>query len=249
MIRPSQRPLPDYTTFDEWSGRRRDLYLTTQHLQETNFHVSDRIRTLCPSKRAAVDPCLRPRGHWDRPKCGSYRAECRPTWATCCCLLARSCFTQFITAVKTFSSDEMFSWLFEISSCTCNRPWSPSADQQITRMYFTVFTRARHYTITCSYADASVRCLDIRRRDERFRRNGRRHSPNWIRSLFQRDCRSWFDSTYVSLPNSRFLPNFFSWKNSCTGIIFYRPKKLQSWQHCCIRSLHPSGILSLFFPP
>ena len=101
----------------------------TTFLQETNFHVSGRIGTLSPSKPAAADPCLRPRGHWDRPKCGSYCAGYRPTWATCCCLLAKSCFTQFITAVKTFSSDEMFSWLLEISSCTCNRPLSPSADQ------------------------------------------------------------------------------------------------------------------------
>ena len=45
---PSQRPLPDNTTFN------------------TDIHAPGGIRTHNPSKRAAVDPRLRPRGHWDR---------------------------------------------------------------------------------------------------------------------------------------------------------------------------------------
>jgi hypothetical protein len=47
---PSQRPLPD----------------NTQQSQETDIHNAGGIRTHNPSKRAAVDPRLRPRGHWDR---------------------------------------------------------------------------------------------------------------------------------------------------------------------------------------
>jgi hypothetical protein len=47
----SQRPLPD----------------NTQHSQETDIHALVGIRTHNPSKRAAADPRLRPRGHWDRP--------------------------------------------------------------------------------------------------------------------------------------------------------------------------------------
>ena len=47
---PKQRPLPD----------------NTQHSQQTNIHATGRIRTRNPSKRAATDPCLVPRDHWDQ---------------------------------------------------------------------------------------------------------------------------------------------------------------------------------------
>jgi hypothetical protein len=47
---PSQRPLPD----------------KTQHSQETDIRAPGRIRTHNPSKLPAVDPRLRPHGHWDR---------------------------------------------------------------------------------------------------------------------------------------------------------------------------------------
>ena len=50
VISPTQRPLPD----------------NTQHSQQTNIHASGGIRTHNPSKRAAADPRLRPRGHRDR---------------------------------------------------------------------------------------------------------------------------------------------------------------------------------------
>ena len=49
------------TPLDEWSGRRRDLYLTTH-----NFHAPGGIRTHIRNRRAAADLRLRPRGHWDR---------------------------------------------------------------------------------------------------------------------------------------------------------------------------------------
>jgi hypothetical protein len=54
------------TPLDEGSACGRDLYLTTQHSQETDIHVSDRIRTRNPSRRAAAHPRLRPRGHRDQ---------------------------------------------------------------------------------------------------------------------------------------------------------------------------------------
>ena len=50
MINSSQRPLPDHT----------------QHSQQTYIHAPGGIRTHNLSRRAAVDPCLRPRGHCDR---------------------------------------------------------------------------------------------------------------------------------------------------------------------------------------
>ena len=56
-----------WTSLDEGSPRRRDLYLhNTQHSQEKDIHVSGGIRTLIPSNSAAADPRLRPRGHRDR---------------------------------------------------------------------------------------------------------------------------------------------------------------------------------------
>ena len=51
------------TPLDEWSVRRRDLYLTTL---TTNNHAPGRIRTHYLSRQASVDLRLRPRGNWDR---------------------------------------------------------------------------------------------------------------------------------------------------------------------------------------
>jgi hypothetical protein len=58
------------TPLDEWSARRRGLYLhrTTQHINTTNIHVPSGIRTRDPSNQAAADLRLRPRGYWDRQK-------------------------------------------------------------------------------------------------------------------------------------------------------------------------------------
>jgi hypothetical protein len=53
------------TPLDEWSARRRDLYLTTRTLT-TNIHAPGGIGTHDLSRRAAADLRLRPRGYWDR---------------------------------------------------------------------------------------------------------------------------------------------------------------------------------------
>jgi len=55
------------TPLDAWSVRRRDLYLTTHntHNRQTSMPPGW-IRTHNLSRRAAADPRLRPRGHWDR---------------------------------------------------------------------------------------------------------------------------------------------------------------------------------------
>jgi hypothetical protein len=50
VISPTQRPLPD----------------NTQHSQQTTIHATGGIRTHNTSKRAVVDPRLRPRGGWYR---------------------------------------------------------------------------------------------------------------------------------------------------------------------------------------
>jgi len=55
------------TPLDEWSARRRDLYLTTQkNSQQTSIHASDGIRTHSLSRRETADLRLRPRGYWNR---------------------------------------------------------------------------------------------------------------------------------------------------------------------------------------
>jgi hypothetical protein len=51
VISPKHRPLPD----------------NTRHSQESKHPYPDGIRTRNVIKRAAADPCLRPRGHWNRP--------------------------------------------------------------------------------------------------------------------------------------------------------------------------------------
>jgi hypothetical protein len=66
----TQRPATvGRTPLDEWSIRRRDLYLTTHNTQQTNIHAPCGIRTHNLSRRAAEDLRPRPRGHWDRHMC------------------------------------------------------------------------------------------------------------------------------------------------------------------------------------
>ena len=55
------------THLDEWSARRRDLYLTTHDTHNRqHIHASGGIRTHDLSRRAAAELRLRPRGRWDR---------------------------------------------------------------------------------------------------------------------------------------------------------------------------------------
>jgi len=54
------------TPLDEWSIRRRDLYLTTHDTRNRqNIHDPGGIRTHDLSRRAAADLRFRPRGHCD----------------------------------------------------------------------------------------------------------------------------------------------------------------------------------------
>jgi hypothetical protein len=58
------------TPLDKWSARRL-LPDNAQHSQKRDINARDGIRTRNPSKRAAADPCLRQRCHWDRLKQGT----------------------------------------------------------------------------------------------------------------------------------------------------------------------------------
>jgi hypothetical protein len=54
------------TSLDEGSVRHRELYLTKHNNHKRQiFMPPGGIQTRNPSKRAALDPRLRPRGHWD----------------------------------------------------------------------------------------------------------------------------------------------------------------------------------------
>jgi len=52
------------TPVDEWSARRRDVYLTTHNTHNRHIHIPGGIRTHNLSRRAAADLRLRPRSHW-----------------------------------------------------------------------------------------------------------------------------------------------------------------------------------------
>ena len=48
--------VPGWSLLDEWSARRRDLYLhNTQQTHQTKIHARDGIRTRNPSNEAALD--------------------------------------------------------------------------------------------------------------------------------------------------------------------------------------------------
>jgi hypothetical protein len=55
------------TPLDEWSARRKDLYLTIHNTQSDEQPCPGGIRTQDLSRRAAADLRLRRRGYWDRP--------------------------------------------------------------------------------------------------------------------------------------------------------------------------------------
>jgi hypothetical protein len=55
------------TPLDEWSARRRGLYLH-RTTQQTNIHTLSGIRTRNSSNQATADPRHRRRGHWGRLK-------------------------------------------------------------------------------------------------------------------------------------------------------------------------------------
>jgi hypothetical protein len=54
------------TRLDEWSARRRDLYMTTHNTHKTQKPRTGGIRTCYPNKRAASDSRLSPHDHRDR---------------------------------------------------------------------------------------------------------------------------------------------------------------------------------------
>ena len=60
FLRTSDRPVAEIPAWHHTHTH------THKHTQETDTHDPGGIRTRSPGKRAATDPRLRPRGHWDR---------------------------------------------------------------------------------------------------------------------------------------------------------------------------------------
>jgi hypothetical protein len=74
------------TPLDEWSARRRDLYLTTHNTHDRHIRTPGGIRIHNLSRQAAVDLSLRLRGHWDRHYCLLlYTVWCRTQIVLCQC--------------------------------------------------------------------------------------------------------------------------------------------------------------------
>ena len=63
VSRSQRRTTVGRTPLDEWSARRKDLYLTTHNTH--NKHPCPRWDSKPQSRRATADLRLRPRGHWD----------------------------------------------------------------------------------------------------------------------------------------------------------------------------------------
>jgi hypothetical protein len=115
------------TPLDEWSARRTDLYLTTHntHNRQTDIHAPGGSLTHNLSRRAATDPRLRPRGHWDWQRI-QYFSQYFKNWATFMILCIafkgnatkREIILSKFNSVRIFFRDgEFWTWREENLSC------------------------------------------------------------------------------------------------------------------------------------
>ena len=65
LLRLHDHTQTHHTPLDEWSSRHKDLYLQHTTVTRERHPSPGGIRTRYPRKRAAADPRLRPRGHWN----------------------------------------------------------------------------------------------------------------------------------------------------------------------------------------
>ena len=94
------------TPLDEWSAHRRDPYLITHNnKQETSIYAPSGIRAHNISRRAAADLRVRPRNHWNRPRCNITRIKTngKGMWrdSSPCLKVARMNFTQHDDSLMT----------------------------------------------------------------------------------------------------------------------------------------------------
>jgi hypothetical protein len=99
VISPTHRPLPD----------------NTQHSQKTDIYAPGGIRTHNP-KRAAADPRLIPRGHWNRfLNTHEYKTNCKPF---CTSTLTDSRVILEKLRVRQLVKNFFFTvWKLEVHSC------------------------------------------------------------------------------------------------------------------------------------
>ena len=102
-------------SLDEWSARRRDLYLATHSTQTTEIHAPGGIRTHDLSKRVATDLRLRPHSHWNRNMdlilTYNYRVE--RDWIPVSCGNTVSMLPVTCPALQNFSTFVISSTIFE----------------------------------------------------------------------------------------------------------------------------------------
>jgi hypothetical protein len=155
------------TPLDEWSGRRRDRYVTTHNTLQRHTSVpSGGIRTRTPSRRAAADPRLTPRGHWDRPACNSTNIKpSLPLMNTVCMRAVQFYFLKTESECIT----ENIRKLFKLNCCHDFFQRCSSWYQQIMQpakyavhgsqinllfnsytSFFRIPMRKRHFIFTCS---------------------------------------------------------------------------------------------------
>ena len=67
---------------NKWSARRRDLCTLLHTTLTIDIYALGGIRTHNSSKRAAADPRLRTRSHWDRLMCSCRITKCLPKCAS-----------------------------------------------------------------------------------------------------------------------------------------------------------------------
>ena len=82
LYHTQRRTTAGRTPLDEWSIRRRDLYLTSHNT--TDILAPGGIRTHNLSRRAAANLRLRPRGHWER-QCWTYCSNYKRQLFFFCC--------------------------------------------------------------------------------------------------------------------------------------------------------------------
>jgi len=96
------------THLDEWSARRRSLYLTTHNIYDTGVYYNGGIQNRNSNKRAAEDLRLRPRGNWDRRPYGFAFIKWR---FLCMCLCVYVCVCSSTCCITgTTDYNLMFFW-------------------------------------------------------------------------------------------------------------------------------------------
>jgi hypothetical protein len=132
---------------DEWSARRRDLYLH-RTTQQTNIHAPSGIRTRDPSNQAAADLRLRPRGHYERQ---AWETHYRTFWTEVSAWEKKSIDEDNIKTYLKYE-DVNCTHLTQdtpvAGSCEHSEPWSPVQFEKFIDWATTSFSRTLFQWVT-----------------------------------------------------------------------------------------------------